>query len=56
MKTELNQDIQNALTAVGARETQTHLDLMRLDDAKEGMRAFMERRPPRWTGGRPSGR
>ncbi|MFY9917099.1 MAG: enoyl-CoA hydratase-related protein [Mycobacterium sp.] len=37
--------------AVGARETQIHLDLMRLDDAKEGVRAFQERRPPRWTGG-----
>ena len=36
--------------AVGARETEIHRDLMRLDDAKEGVRAFMERRPPRWTG------
>ena len=35
---------------VGARETEIHLDLMRLDDAKEGVRAFTERRPPRWTG------
>jgi enoyl-CoA hydratase/carnithine racemase len=35
---------------VGARETQIHLDLMRLDDAKEGVRAYNERRPPRWTG------
>ena len=36
--------------AVGARETEIHRDLMRLDDAKEGVRAFMERRPPRWSG------
>ncbi len=37
--------------AVGARETAIHLELMRLDDAEEGVRAFLERRPPRWTGG-----
>jgi enoyl-CoA hydratase/carnithine racemase len=36
--------------AVGARETEIHLALMRHDDAKEGVRAFTERRPPRWTG------
>ena len=32
--------------AVGARETEIHLALMRHDDAKEGVRAFLERRPP----------
>jgi enoyl-CoA hydratase/carnithine racemase len=36
--------------AVGRRETDIHLDLMALDDAKEGVRAFREGRPPRWTG------
>ncbi len=36
--------------AVGARETRIHLDLMKLEDAKEGVRAYRERRPPRWTG------
>ncbi|MDX1882438.1 enoyl-CoA hydratase/isomerase family protein [Mycolicibacterium sp. 120270] len=35
---------------VGARETAIHLELMRLDDAKEGVRAYLERRPPRWSG------
>ena len=30
--------------AVGARETEIHLRLMRHDDAKEGVRAFLERR------------
>jgi enoyl-CoA hydratase/carnithine racemase len=36
--------------AVGARETEIHLDLMRHDDAREGVRAFLEHRAPRWTG------
>jgi enoyl-CoA hydratase/carnithine racemase len=36
--------------AVGRRETEIHLELMALDDAKEGVRAFREGRPPRWTG------
>jgi len=36
--------------AVGARETGIHLKLMRHDDAKEGVRAYQERRAPRWTG------
>jgi enoyl-CoA hydratase/carnithine racemase len=36
---------------VGARETEIHLELMGRDDAREGVRAFIERRPPRWTGG-----
>jgi enoyl-CoA hydratase/carnithine racemase len=35
--------------AVGARETEIHLDLMRLDDASEGVRALRERRAPNWT-------
>jgi enoyl-CoA hydratase/carnithine racemase len=36
--------------AVGARETDIHLKLMRHDDAKEGVRAYMQRRAPQWTG------
>jgi enoyl-CoA hydratase/carnithine racemase len=36
--------------AVGRRETDIHLALMRHDDAREGVRAHLERRPPRWTG------
>jgi enoyl-CoA hydratase/carnithine racemase len=36
--------------SVGARETEIHLDLMRLEDAEEGVRAFLEHRPPEWTG------
>jgi enoyl-CoA hydratase/carnithine racemase len=36
--------------AVGARETDIHLHLMRHDDAREGVRAHLEGRPPRWTG------
>ncbi len=36
--------------AVGARETEIHLALMAHDDAKEGVRAFTERRTPNWTG------
>jgi enoyl-CoA hydratase/carnithine racemase len=36
--------------AVGKRETDIHLKLMALDDAKEGVRAFQERRTPKWTG------
>ena len=36
--------------AVGNRETEIHLHLMRHDDAKESVRAHLNRRPPRWTG------
>ncbi len=36
--------------AVGARETEIHRHLMGHDDAREGVRAFQERRAPRWTG------
>jgi enoyl-CoA hydratase/carnithine racemase len=37
-------------TAVGRRETDIHLRVMGHDDAKEGVRAHLEGRPPRWTG------
>jgi enoyl-CoA hydratase/carnithine racemase len=36
--------------AVGARETEIHRRLMEHDDAREGVRAHLERRLPRWTG------
>ncbi|WP_029117969.1 enoyl-CoA hydratase/isomerase family protein [Mycobacterium sp. URHB0044] len=36
--------------AVGARETAIHRHLMGHDDAREGVRAYQERRAPRWTG------
>jgi enoyl-CoA hydratase/carnithine racemase len=36
--------------AVGARETDIHLQVMGHEDAREGVRAYLEGRPPRWTG------
>lgn len=36
--------------AVGARETEIHLRLMAHDDAREGVRAYLEHRDPQWTG------
>jgi enoyl-CoA hydratase/carnithine racemase len=36
--------------AVGARETDIHRHVMGHGDAKEGVRAHLERRPPRWSG------
>lgn len=36
--------------AVGDRETAIHLAVMGHDDAKEGVRAFIARRPPQWSG------
>jgi enoyl-CoA hydratase/carnithine racemase len=36
--------------AVGARETEIHLALMGHADSREAMRAYLERRPPNWTG------
>lgn len=36
--------------AVGRRETDIHLRVMGHDDAKEGVRAHLQGRPPRWTG------
>lgn len=35
---------------VGRRETDIHLAVMGHDDAREAMRAYLDRRPPRWTG------
>jgi enoyl-CoA hydratase/carnithine racemase len=35
---------------VGARETDIHLRLMGHDDVREGVRAHLERRSPRWSG------
>lgn len=35
---------------VGRRETDIHLAVMGHDDAREAMRAHLEKRPPRWTG------
>lgn len=37
-------------STVGNRETEIHLRLMRHDDAKEGVRAFMQDRAPSWSG------
>jgi enoyl-CoA hydratase/carnithine racemase len=37
-------------TEVGARETEIHLHLMAHDDAREGVRAHLQGRAPRWTG------
>ncbi len=36
--------------AIGARETEIHLRLMAHEDAREGVRAYVEKREPRWTG------
>jgi enoyl-CoA hydratase/carnithine racemase len=36
--------------SVGARETEFHRTLMGSDDSREGVRAYLERRPPQWTG------
>jgi enoyl-CoA hydratase/carnithine racemase len=36
--------------AVGARETDIHLHVMGHEDAREGVRAHLQGRPPRWTG------
>jgi enoyl-CoA hydratase/carnithine racemase len=34
---------------MNALETDLHLRLMKLEDAREGVRAFVEKRPPKWT-------
>ncbi|RDI63389.1 enoyl-CoA hydratase/isomerase family protein [Nocardia pseudobrasiliensis] len=35
---------------IGVQETDAHLILMGARDAREGVRAYLERRPPHWTG------
>jgi enoyl-CoA hydratase/carnithine racemase len=35
---------------VGARETEIHIHVMGHDDAKEGVRAHLEGRAPKWAG------
>ncbi|WP_334023402.1 enoyl-CoA hydratase/isomerase family protein [Nocardia terpenica] len=35
---------------IGALETDLHVTLMKHPDAREGMRAYLEHRPPQWTG------
>jgi enoyl-CoA hydratase/carnithine racemase len=39
---------------VGERETAAHRRLMATEDAREGVRAYLERRPPSWTGRLPA--
>jgi enoyl-CoA hydratase/carnithine racemase len=43
-------------SGVGRRETEAHHDLMGAPDAREGVLAFLERRPPRWQGRLAEGR
>lgn len=38
------------VAGVGGRETDYHRILMGSEDAREGVRAFVERRPPQWVG------
>ncbi|APA95519.1 Trans-feruloyl-CoA hydratase [Nocardia seriolae] len=40
---------ENDATRIGTSETNLHLLLMSQPDAKEGVRAYLDRRPPNWT-------
>ena len=48
-KTALWSTWQSTPDEMNILETNLHLRLMELDDAREGVRAYLEKRPPRWT-------
>jgi enoyl-CoA hydratase len=46
----LNQEVAGDETASWERSDAAHSRLLATQDVKEGVTAFFERRPPRWTG------
>jgi 2-(1,2-epoxy-1,2-dihydrophenyl)acetyl-CoA isomerase len=51
MKANINASSSTDFRTMLDREAETHLRCGRTDDHKEGVRAFMEKRPPNFTGG-----
>jgi len=49
-KTVVNRGIDTHLTTANAYETEVFSILFSTDEAKEGMKAFLEKRKPKWTG------
>jgi enoyl-CoA hydratase len=49
-KKMINQAYERALSDGLAEEKQEFYNLFATDDQKEGMQAFVEKRPPRWKG------